>query len=104
MQTKQLAAAFIEGRKGSCHNATSNGTEYSLHGHVICRAVQLAEGLPVDFTFDWCGWYTSTTARHMNAILDAIGFTADGTRCPRVSYSQARDGKSLARFTITAKV
>lgn len=76
---RQVAAAFIEGRAASCHNAKTDGSTYWLHGHAIA--------------FDWCGWHTPTTANHMNAILALLPHSM------RVSYAEARDGKAPGRFS-----
>lgn len=110
MQTKHLAAAFVKGEhRGSIHNACLSledgtaATGYRLHGHLIAKRTRL-DADRVNFEFDWCGWHTSTTARHLNAILDAVGFNTEGCRVCRVSYSSARDGKAPERFTITASI
>ena len=82
----QLAAEFINGSRKPSHPSVEiryplgSGTEYLLHGNRICRKGDAGNALH----FDWCGWYTPTTGRHMNAILRAAG------RETRVSYSQAR--------------
>lgn len=67
MKYEQLAKAFAEGR--ACHsgNARTDGQTYWLHGHPI--ATKTTEGI----VFDWCGWHTQTTARHMNNLLHAVG-------------------------------
>lgn len=73
-----LAQRFVNGAtKGNVHNARIDGNEYKLHGHVICKRI---EG---SLAFNWCGWYTPTTANHMNQLLLAAGANQ------RVSYSQA---------------
>jgi hypothetical protein len=90
MSTRQETAnAFIAGRAARCHNATTDGKVYWLHGHAI--ATRNADNT---ITFDWCGWFTVTTAAHMNAILRAERSNE------RVSYAMARDGKSPRTFTI----
>jgi hypothetical protein len=88
MNTKQIARAFATRQPGAAHNAKTDGREYRLHGHVIARHTDTG------VTFDWCGWHTSTTARHMNALLDALG------ALKHVSYAQARDGKTPSVFTV----
>ena len=89
MNTQQLAIEFVVNQQRKPAHASvelryplGSGNEYRLHGNVI--AVRTSQGI----LFDWCGWYTGTTARHMNAILKAAGI---GTR---VSYSQARAEKA----------
>ncbi len=84
MNTQQLAAQFAAGKRGTSHNAKvitliNGADEYTLHGYTIAK---VAEGCSIKF--DWCGWYTSTTARHMNAILKAAGSDK------RVSYAAAK--------------
>lgn len=84
---KQMAEEFVkgDGRK-LAHRAVElryplgSPNEYRLHGNVIARL------LPADgsIEFNWCGWYTPTTANHMNAILRA------GGRSIRVSYARYR--------------
>lgn len=79
MTIKKCAKAFVAGRKASCHNATTDGKQYLLHGH------RIAERHAQSVTFYWCGWYTVTTANHINHILKEIG--ADF----RVSYARDRE-------------
>jgi hypothetical protein len=86
---QQTADAFAQQRSARCHNATATATFYRLHGHAI--ATRDATGA---VTFDWCGWFTVTTAAHMNAILRAMNVPQ------RVSYAAARDGKAPAVFTV----
>jgi len=82
----QMAAEFVNGNRKLSHPSVEiryplgSGTEYLLHGNRICRKGDAGNALH----FDWCGWYTPTTANHMNAILRAAG------KDIRVSYSQAR--------------
>ena len=76
----QVAQAFVDGRSAKCHNARTDGTQYVLYHTTIARkhpngAVE----------FDWGGWYTTTTANHMNHILRAMNARR------QVSYAQARD-------------
>lgn len=80
MSTKQQTAdAFAKGRSAQCHNARTDGETYRLHGHAIAWK---ENGV---VKFNWCGYYTKTTAAHMNAILKSIGAAF------RVSYAKARD-------------
>ena len=71
--------AFAQGIPGKCHNAMTDGQTYLLHGHPI--AVK-QDG---NVVFYWHGFYTRTTAAHMNDILRAIH--ADF----RVGHARARD-------------
>lgn len=76
-----IARAFANGQPGHCHNARTDGTKYVLHQSPI--AVR-HDGAVV---FHWHGFYTKSTANHMNHILRAFG--ADF----RVSFAQARDAR-----------
>lgn len=84
----QMAQEFVkfDGRKPA-HKSVElryplgDANEYVLHGNVIAR--QYEKGGRIDF--DWCGWYTPTTANHMNEILKAAGIDK------RVSYAEHRD-------------
>jgi hypothetical protein len=67
MNKPELARAFVAGNNGTCHNATTDGQTYWLHGHPI--AVK-TDGAVV---FYWHGYYTVTTASHMNEVLKALG-------------------------------
>ena len=77
-----VAKAFVKGQPAKCHNAVTDGSTYRLHGHTIARR---ADGGTEPASFDWCGWYTPTTANHMNHIIKALGIPS------RVSYAKARD-------------
>lgn len=79
MTRQSTADAFAQGVPGKCHNATTDGQTYLLHGHPI--AVK-QDG---NVVFYWHGFYTRTTAAHMNDILRALG--ADF----RVGHARARD-------------
>lgn len=76
----QVAAAFAAGNSAKCGNASTDGSGYKLHKTII--AVKNANG---GVTLNWGGYYTPTTANHMNAVLKASGINT------RVSYAQARD-------------
>jgi len=87
MATKpQTAAAFANRLVASCHNAKTGAGIYQLHGHTIARWEDSFEHEGEKLiTLRWCGYYTQTTASHMNEILKAL-------RAPtRVSYARARD-------------
>lgn len=92
---EQAAQAFAKGLSARTSNSHTDGTKYVLHRSVIAR--KLSHGDQHVVRFDWCGYHTPTTANHMNAILRAIGSD------PRVSYAQARDGKSDEVFDISMK-
>ena len=79
MTKTELARAFVEGRCGTCHNAFTDGQTYTLHKSPI--VVKCGN----QYQFYWHGYYTPTTASHMNAVLKALGAPL------RASYAQARD-------------
>lgn len=87
MNKEDLATAFAKGKPGKCHNADTDGKRYRLHASDI--ATRLDDGTVL---LDWCGYYTPTTASHMNAILWALGSTK------RVSYATDRDA-GVTTFT-----
>lgn len=88
MTIQSVAQAFAQGQVAKCHNAQTDGQSYTLHGNQI--AFKTPEGL---VQFDWCGYYTGTTARHLNAILKEYGQPF------RVSYAKARSTQQ-GSFTI----
>ena len=65
---KQVAEAFASGKKAKCHNAKTDGQSYWLHGNHIAYRAPTGEIIA-----NWCGWYTVTTANHLNKIATAIG-------------------------------
>lgn len=81
MTKNEIARAFARHAGGRCHNATTDGQTYWLYDTPIAvwkdHSVQ----------FYWGGYYTKTTAEHMNKILTALGASF------RVSFAQARDRK-----------
>ncbi len=76
---KQVAEAFAAGNSATCGNAKTDGCTCELHGNRIAAHHVVGKVL-----FNWCGWYTPTTANHMNEILRAMGAQI------RVSASQAK--------------
>ena len=80
MTIQSTATAFVKGKQASCHNSRTDGQTYWLHGHPIARKI---EGGSV--IVSWCGWYTRTTASHLNAVAKAYGSNE------RFSYAQARE-------------
>lgn len=89
MTIDKTAQAFAAGRAAKCHNARTDGIAYVLHRSTIAKRIT-----PNIVRFDWSGWFTPTTASHMNAILDALNVRM------HVSYAQARDGKADHVFDI----
>lgn len=85
MTIEKTAQAFASGKPFKCHNATTNGTEYILHKTTIAHVN--AKG---NLVTNWGGYYTRTTASHLNAILKAFGSSR------RVSYAQARKDSEKA--------
>lgn len=87
MDIQELAQAFAAGRtSGSCHNATINEHGYWLHGNLIASL----GGFSV--MGDWCGYYTRTTASHLNAIAEACISKGMKRATPhKVSYAEARN-------------
>jgi hypothetical protein len=79
MSIFKVARAFINGQSATCNNSKTDGMTYWLHGHIIAQKREQG------FILNWCGWYTRTTANHMNYILAAAGKNV------RVSYAEARD-------------
>jgi len=85
----QVARAFANGQSAKCGNASTNGTEYLLHRTVIAKKVNGA------VEFNWGGYYTPTTANHMNHIIAAVY----GSGAKRVGYASARDN-AVTTFSI----
>lgn len=83
MTRQSTADAFAQGVPGKCHNATTDGQTYWLHRHPIV----VKEG--GRYVFYWHGFYTRTTAAHMNEVLKALG-----VRFAHMSYAAARDAKA----------
>lgn len=79
MAKTELARAFVRREAGKCYNAHTDGITYVLHASPIA----VWHGNQVQFF--WHGYYTRTTAAHMNEILRALGANS------RASYAQARD-------------
>lgn len=77
-----IAQAFARRKPGRCHNAHTDGSTYVLHTSPIATWVDN------QVQFYWHGYYTPTTASHMNDILRALGAGF------RVSYAAARDSKA----------
>jgi hypothetical protein len=97
MATKaQVAAAFASRLVASCHNAQTSAGIYQLHGHTIAKWDQGHKCEGVEFIkLSWCGFYTLTTASHMNEILKALGAPV------RVSYARARDLNTREYLVLT---
>lgn len=91
---RQVAEAFVAGEVAQCHNATTDGVEYRLHGHRIAQHYGDGALGGRGVEFNWCGWHTPTTANHINNILDAMHTGK------RVSYAAARDEKAPRIFAV----
>ena len=89
MTKDQLAHAFAAGAtKGSCHNARITADTYYLHGNAIATV----DRVNMTVTGNWCGYYTVTTASHLNAIIKALSQQSRLTiEHKNVSYAKARD-------------
>jgi hypothetical protein len=59
----EVAKAFLDGKAAKKGSASTDGQSFKLHGNTIATH----NGDKVKF--DWAGWYTPTTASHMNTIL-----------------------------------
>lgn len=81
MNIAQVAQAFASKKAGKSHNSHTDGVTYFLHGHPIATH-ESAERV----YFNWCGWFTPTTANHLNHIKAALN--APGQR---FGYASARD-------------
>lgn len=86
MTIKAATTAFANRTKGSCHNAATDGQRYYLHGSIIARRRTCG------VEFHWCSWYTPTTVKHMNKLLEALGSDL------RVSYAEARDNAATSFY------
>lgn len=69
MCIQRVATAFINGQRASSHNSKTDGTKYWLHGNLIAE-----KGINGSVIINWCGWYTRTTANHLNHIAKAYGY------------------------------
>jgi hypothetical protein len=87
---EQTAQAFVNGKSAHCHNAHTDGQRYTLHRTIIVYRNEQGQ-----LVTDWGGFYTKTTASHMNAVLKAFGSAR------RVSYAKARDSNE-GKVTHTA--
>jgi hypothetical protein len=63
-----VARQFAAGKSAERKAAKTDGKIYWLHGNEIAR--QHAE--PGKMEFNWAGWYTPTTERHLNTILKQV--------------------------------
>lgn len=79
MKIKEVAKAFANKKPLTVGNASTDGNTYQLFGNTIAYRV----GGSV--IIDWCGYYTTSTARHLNNLAQALD--AD----MRFSFAQARD-------------
>lgn len=86
--TDKTAWAFVTGKPAKCHNAHTDGTSYVLHTSPIVTKVTDPTTGAMHYAFYWHGYYTRTTAAHMNKVLKAMGSHK------RVSYAEARDSRA----------
>jgi len=84
----QVAQAFAAHKTAKSGNAHTNGAEYKLHQSAIATHESAAR-----VSFNWCGFYTVTTAKHLNDIAKALNSKT------RFNYAQARDaGATIGYF------
>jgi hypothetical protein len=88
MKIDAVAKAFANNKALVVGNASTDGSVYKLFGNTIAYRV----GGSV--IIDWCGYYTMSTARHLNNIAKATGANV------RFSFAQARD-KAETCLTLT---
>lgn len=93
MTIRNTATAFALAAPAGCHNAKTDGRTYRLHGHAIAWHADSGA-----VHFHWHGWYTNTTANHMNAILTALHH--EGMPLHRVSRADHRD-RSILGFVLS---
>ena len=99
MTIQSVAKAFANGKHAQCHNARTDGRSYWLYGNRIATFEDVPD-LPKESyhqgmslaSFDWCGWFTATTANHLNHIAKALD-----SHGARFGYARARDGKAPAK-------
>lgn len=77
---KETTQRFACNASAKCHNAFTDGKAYWLHGNKIAEKLDFHR-----LRISWCGYYTVTTASHINEILKAFEINQ------RVSYAKARD-------------
>lgn len=87
MKIENVAKCFASGKPAKCHNAWTDGKLYRLHGNLI------AENKDGIFYFNWRGYYTRTTANHLNHIHKALKCES-----PRFSYARERDNIFWGEF------
>ena len=63
MSIQRVAQAFMQGKPATSHNSKTDGSSYWLHGNKIAE-----KGIGGSVIIHWCGWYTPTTANHLNHI------------------------------------
>lgn len=68
MSIQRVAQAFMQGKPATSHNSKTDGVSYWLHGNKIAE-----KGYKGSVIIHWCGWYTRTTANHLNHIAKAFG-------------------------------
>lgn len=89
MCIQRVATAFINGQRASSHNSKTDGTKYWLHGNLIAE-----KGINGSVIIHWCGWYTRTTANHLNYIAKVYGYNR------RFSAKMARDSNTSTEIMI----
>lgn len=69
MSIERVAKAFMQGKPATSHNSKTDGSSYWLHGNKIAQ-----KGIEGSVIINWCGWYTPTTANHLNHIAKAYNW------------------------------
>lgn len=102
--SKTLAQRFAEGKAGKSHNASvsvvaladHDEVNYRLHNTMILRGKHYRDGRKTSLTLlNWGGWFTSTTQKHMNNVLNELGLPTvsrtNWTHSPRVLSTQGSE-------------
>jgi hypothetical protein len=70
MSIQRVATAFMQGKTATSHNSKTDGVSYWLHGNKIADKTDTGSVI-----INWCGWYTRTTANHLNHIAKTYNWT-----------------------------
>lgn len=89
MSIERVATLFKQGKPASSHNSKTDGQSYWLHGNKIAE-----KGINGSVIIHWCGWYTRTTANHLNYIAKAYGYNR------RFSAKLAEDSNTSTEIMI----
>lgn len=70
MSIQRVAQAFMQGKPATSHSSKTDGQSYWLHGNKIAE-----KGIEGSVIINWCGWYTRTTANHLNHIAKTYNWS-----------------------------